>query len=62
MQYEIMDAAIREAMGTMRQADARADDFARILEGRLRKVSPYTLARLKKELSRFNAHTKEWKN
>lgn len=57
-----MRVALREANETIRAADNVADDFAKMLEGRLRKVSVYTLVRLKKELSNFNAHTKEWKN
>lgn len=33
-----------------------------LLAGRLRQLSPYKLARIKRELKNFNAHTKTWKN
>lgn len=40
----------------------RRNQFAYLLTGRLRSVSPYNLRRLKKELSQFNAHTGRWKS
>lgn len=59
--YDQMREAVMQAQATMRAADNVADDMARILRGRLRKVSTWHLKRLKKELSQFNAHTGTWK-
>jgi len=49
-----------EAEKTMKQADDVADSMAAMLRGRMRKVSPYVLKQLKRELSRFNARTGRW--
>ena len=54
--------AVQQAQKTLRDADQVANDVADILEGRLRSVGVYRLARLKKELAEFNAHKKEWKS
>lgn len=62
MTYNEMKQGIQEASQTMRIADLFSNDFARMLTGRLRKVSPGILMELKKELSNFNAKTGEWKN
>ena len=47
---------------TLNNADEMTKDLAYLMVGRLRKVSTYTLAKLKKELEQFNAKTKEWKS
>lgn len=60
--FDEMRAAIAEARQTMCAADSQANAMADILIGRLRNVSPYALARLKKELQEFNAHTGRWKS
>ena len=59
--YE-MEKEIRVAKRTLDNAEEASDSMARILKGRLRKVSPSALADLKKELSQFNAKTQTWKN
>lgn len=59
--YDMFRAAMREAKDTMRAADNVADGMAEILEGRLRKVSPYYLKKLKRELSMFNVGTGKWR-
>ncbi len=53
--------AIQDARNTMSSADGIANDCADILEGRLRRVNQYKLARLKRELRDFNIHTGKWK-
>lgn len=60
--FDEMKAALIEAEATVRAADSIADHMARILRGRLRKVSKWNLKSLKRELADFNAHTGEWKN
>lgn len=60
--FDEMRAAVAEARVTLRAADSTADNMAGLLQGRLRHVSGCRLAQLKKELSQFNAHTKEWKS
>jgi len=56
-----MKAALDEAERTMRAADIAADQAARLLKGRLRRVSPYILKHLKKEMRDFNISTGRWK-
>ena len=53
---------MREAKDTMRAADNVADSMAEIIEGRLRKVSPHYLKKLKREISQFNANTGRWRD
>jgi hypothetical protein len=60
-QFDEFRAAMREAKTTMWAADSIAEDMADSLRGRLRKVSIYTLKKLKRELSQFNANTGRWK-
>ncbi len=60
--FDEMRAAISNARATLNAADESAKTMAVLLKGRLRKVSPWVLADLKRELSEFNAHTKEWKS
>jgi hypothetical protein len=56
-----MKQAINDAKQTIKAADDVANSIASILPGRLRHVSVWTLAQLKKELREFNAHTRRWK-
>ncbi len=60
-QFDLMHAAVAEAETTMRAADNMAYKIAPLLRGRLRKCSRYVLADLKRELTKFDAHKKEWK-
>lgn len=60
--FDLMRAAMSEARQTMRAADNQANAMADMLDGRLRKVNPRYLAKLKKQLKDFNAHTGRWKN
>jgi len=57
-----MKREINEAKEQLRNADKLVKELAPILEGRLIHVSGVTLARLKKELRDFNAHTFQWKD
>jgi hypothetical protein len=59
--FDEIFAAIEESKQTFRAADGAANAIAKILLGRLHHVSPWTLAKLKKELTQFNSHTKAWK-
>lgn len=60
-QYDQFRAAMRDAEVTMSAADSVAENMARIIEGRLRKVPSWILKKLKRELSQFNANTGKWK-
>lgn len=62
MDIKEVKIAVQQAKKTLRDADEIANDVADILEGRLRSVGVYRLARLKKELDQFNARTKTWKS
>ena len=55
-------AAVSEAEAQIRAIERSANDMAYLLDGRLQFVSPWRLARLKRELSRFDAHRKVWKS
>lgn len=59
--WDQMQTALSEAKAITYQADLRANDMAAILHGRLRKVTPDRLRKLKRELSQFNAATGKWK-
>ena len=59
--WDQMQAALDDAKAITYQADLRANDMAEILRGRLRKVAPHRLRKLKRELSQFNAATGKWK-
>jgi hypothetical protein len=59
--FDDIRAAVQHAREVNRACDQQANTLTDLLEGRLRHVSPYRLARLKKELQNFNAHKKEWK-
>jgi hypothetical protein len=53
--------AVRQAELDLACADSLSTDMARMIAGRLRKVSPYWLRRLKYELRDFNIQTCKWK-
>lgn len=57
-----MRKAVEEAEQTMRAADNCANDMAKVLQGRLRKVSDWNLKKLKAELKNYNMHTGRWKD
>jgi hypothetical protein len=52
--------AVSEAKAILRAVDNVSRDMAHLLVGRLRQCSAYDLAKLKKELANFNAHTSNW--
>jgi len=57
-----MNAAVDEAKATLQRADSLADKLARLLIGRLRRVSsPWVLWTLKKELADYNMRTSKWR-
>lgn len=58
MNFDDVQSSIDEAIRTLRNADDLVNKIAWVMKGRLKQVSPYTLARLKKELNDFNSKTK----
>lgn len=58
--FDMMREAMQEAQSVQWAADAHATQMASMLAGRLRKVSPWALKKLKRELSEFNATTRQW--
>jgi hypothetical protein len=60
MNWDDFRQAFNTARNTMDQADRVANDMADMLDGRLRKVSGYRLAKLKRQLRDFNIHTGNW--
>jgi hypothetical protein len=65
--FEEMVAAVNEAKETLRLADSISDRMAKMLVGRLRRVSlswggDSALADLKRELRDFNMQTLKWKD
>ena len=60
--FDEMRRAINQAREINNAADNAANSIVDLLDGRLRHVSPYRLAKIKKQLRDFNMHTKEWKS
>ena len=61
MNIHEMQRAVADAKNTLSNADSQAEDMARILIGRLKKVNnAYILSMLKKELRSWNIHTGLW--
>ena len=60
MNWEEAANAVADARRTLDAADHIANDIARILVGRLHRVSAYQLRALKRELRKFNIHTGSW--
>jgi hypothetical protein len=58
--WDEMRLAVSEAGAVLRAADGVADEMARLLRGRLRRVPHSVLKELKHELRSFNAVTREW--
>lgn len=61
MNFNEMEQAVKQAESTIEVAELFMHKMATFLIGRLRNVHPSTLKRLKKELSKFNSQTGEWK-
>lgn len=59
--FDAVRDAVREAENLNRAVDNQSNALAELLRGRLRTVTPYHLATLKRELQQFNAHTGIWK-
>lgn len=57
-----MYSAVKEAKQTLENADSLANEMASVLTGRLRKVNWRHLDKLKKELTKYNSKTGEWKD
>jgi hypothetical protein len=61
MTWDEMNQAVSNAEGTMRLVDSMITRMVSMIIGRLRKCdNRYHLVRLKRELQRFNANTKQW--
>lgn len=61
MSLRDMQGEIDDARRTLEHADQLAQQLARLLQGRLRKVHSWTLKGLKRELRDFNMHTGKWR-
>ena len=61
MDLHEMRRDINRARMVLNNADSLVNEMAGLIEGKLKHVSPYTLAKIKKELQNFNAHTGRWK-
>ena len=61
MQWQDFWAAFADAENTLAKADEIANQMARILVRRLRRVDGYLLENLKRELRSYNMQTGEWK-
>jgi hypothetical protein len=59
--WQMVNRVISDMREIQRQAESNANTLVDLLANNLKHVSPYRLARLKKELSRFDACKKEWK-
>lgn len=64
MDLNEMERAVNEANATLRKADILAGKMLNIVCGRIRKasVSDWTLCEIKRELKKFNMHTKTWED
>jgi hypothetical protein len=62
MNYNDYSEAIKDAKRTLNSADEVVRQTGCLMIGRLNKMSPFHLAKLKKELQDFNAKTGTWKN
>lgn len=62
--YHEIEQARVEALRQLRIADKATRHAAELCSGRLRvsDIPEWTLKELKKELSKFNAHTGKWKD
>ena len=58
--FDELTRALDIARMVKRAAENNANSMADLLDGSLRSVSEYRLARLKKELRKFNIHTGRW--
>ena len=65
MNFTEMKQAVNQAESTIRAVEFLASDIATLLDGRCRHVKTdkgvRALARIKKELTDFNAQTHKWK-
>lgn len=61
MNYSEMRIALDTAKQTLKNADYCANDLAKMLIGRLRKVNCNQLDQLKRELKDYNMKTGHWK-
>jgi hypothetical protein len=59
--FDQMSNAISEAESLMKSVDKATESMAKLMVGRMRKVSCYRLKKLKRELKDFNMHTCKWK-
>lgn len=59
--FDEMRRALSVARSVQKAADENTNAMADLIRGRLRNVSSYRLASLKRELRDFNIHTGTWK-
>lgn len=61
MKIDEMISAVEEAQAIIRRSEQIKNRMASFLVGRLRGISHYTLESLKRELTKYNTKTREWK-
>ena len=59
--WDDMREAVSQSRATLSAADSVAHSMGRLLMGRLKHVDSWTLVELKRELTKFDAHKREWK-
>lgn len=59
--FDEIRSAVARARELNRAVDGQVATLAELLRGRLRHAPGYLLVALKKELRRFNAHTRRWR-
>jgi hypothetical protein len=60
--WDDMRAALIAAKEVQSAADDCANTLVDILDGRLRRVAPWKLRKLKRQLQEFDAHREMWKD
>jgi hypothetical protein len=60
--FDQMRDAVARAKQVNEAVDSQVNALVDLLSGRLERVAPWKLARLKIALQRFNARTGEWKD
>ena len=58
--YDLMHQALVEYRALSAAMSAYADDFGYIVARNLRQCKPHDLARMKRELAKFNLRTNKW--
>lgn len=60
--WETFNQAMKEFRMANEQADSAVRDFGHMMPGRLHRLDPRTLSKLKKELRNWDSIRKRWKS